>query len=165
VPLSVKLRRYGYQIAYVGLRIWSFTVRPRLRGVKCILTNEGRVLLVRHTYGPSRWDLPGGTAKRGERPSETARREMAEELGVTLDGLADLGCFTGRIDRRSDTMHCFHAEIAGQKLTLERAEIAEARWFQRDGLPPNVGLNVRAMVALVGRAGLLDAGRSVPSQR
>jgi len=163
--LSVKLRRYGYRIAYVGLRIWSFTVRPRIRGVKCILTNEGRVLLVRHTYGPPRWDLPGGTAKRGEPPSGTARREMAEELGLTLDGLADLGSFTGRVDRRRDTMHCFHAEIPNQELKLELAEIDQARWFPRDELPPNVGRNVRTIVALVGRAGLLDAGRSVPSQR
>ena len=135
----------------MGLRIWSFTVRPRVRGVKCILTNEGRVLLVRHTYGPPRWDLPGGTAKRGEPPSETARREMSEELGVTLDDLADLGSFTGRIDRRSDVMHCFHAEIPDPKLTLELAEIDEARWFERDGLPPNVGRNVRAIVSAGGQ--------------
>jgi 8-oxo-dGTP pyrophosphatase MutT (NUDIX family) len=165
VPLSVKLRRYGYRIAHVGLRIWSFTMRPRIRGVKCVLTNGDRVLLVRHTYGRPRWDLPGGTSKRGEPPSETARREMAEELGVTLDGVADLGRFTGRIDRRSDTMHCFHAELPSQELTLDRAEIDEARWFPRDGLPPGVGRNVRAMVALVGRTGLLDCGASVPSRR
>jgi 8-oxo-dGTP pyrophosphatase MutT (NUDIX family) len=149
VPLSLKLRRYAYRLAYVGFRVWSFTLRPRIRGVKCVLTNDGSVVLVRHTYGRRRWDLPGGTAKRGEPPRETARREMAEELGVTLDGLTDLGRFTGRIDGRRDTMHCFHAEIPDRELTLDLAEIDEARWFSPDRLPSDVARNVRVMVALV----------------
>ena len=153
MPLSLRLRRYGYRVAYVGLRIWSFTVRPRIRGVKCVLTNGDRVLLVRHTYGPPTWDLPGGTAKRGEPPSETARREMAEELGVTLDGLVDLGTLSGRIDRRSDTMHCFQAEIPDDELTLDLAEIEEVRWFPQDRLPPNVGRRCRTIVALLNARG------------
>lgn len=153
MPLSLRLRRYGYRLAYVGLRIWSFTVRPRIRGVKCVLTSGDRVLLVRHTYGPPTWDLPGGTAKRGEPPRETARREMAEELGVTLDGLVDLGTLSGRIDRRSDTMHCFHAEIPDDELTLDLAEIEKVQWFPRDRLPPNVGRRCRTIVALLNASG------------
>jgi 8-oxo-dGTP pyrophosphatase MutT (NUDIX family) len=149
VPLSLKLRRYGYRVAYWALRIWSFVVRPRVRGVKCILTNGDRVLLVRHTYGPPKWDLPGGTARRGEPPAETARREMAEELGVTIDGLVDLGSFAGRIDRRRDTMHCFHADIDDQELTIDLGEIDEVRWFSPDHLPPNTGRHSRSMVALL----------------
>ena len=40
------------------------------------------MLLVRHTYGPRAWDLPGGAIKRGEPPIDAARREMDEELGL-----------------------------------------------------------------------------------
>jgi 8-oxo-dGTP pyrophosphatase MutT (NUDIX family) len=149
VPLSLRLRRYGYRLAYVGFRIWSFTVRPSISGVKCVLTNEGQVLFVRHTYGSRRWDLPGGTGKRGEPPTETARREMAEELGVTLDSLADLGAFTGRIDRRRDTVHCFYAELRDRELKLDLAEIEEARWFSLDRLPASTSRYACRVLALL----------------
>ncbi len=139
-------------MAYLGLRIWSLTVRPSITGVKCILTNGDRILLVRHTYGPPKWDLPGGTARRGEPPAETARREMSEELGVKLDGLVEIGTFSARIDRRNDIVHCFHAEIADQELTIDLGEIEQVGWFSLDHLPPNAGRHARTMVALLGPA-------------
>jgi 8-oxo-dGTP pyrophosphatase MutT (NUDIX family) len=40
---------------------------------------------------PGQWALPGGRAEESERAGETARRELAEELGLTLDADAELG--------------------------------------------------------------------------
>jgi 8-oxo-dGTP pyrophosphatase MutT (NUDIX family) len=37
------------------------------------------------------WALPGGRAEPGEAPGETARRELAEELGLVLGPDAELG--------------------------------------------------------------------------
>jgi 8-oxo-dGTP pyrophosphatase MutT (NUDIX family) len=37
------------------------------------------------------WALPGGRAEGTETPGETARRELAEELGLVLDADAELG--------------------------------------------------------------------------
>jgi 8-oxo-dGTP pyrophosphatase MutT (NUDIX family) len=37
------------------------------------------------------WALPGGRAEPGESPGETARRELAEELGLALGSEAELG--------------------------------------------------------------------------
>jgi 8-oxo-dGTP pyrophosphatase MutT (NUDIX family) len=37
------------------------------------------------------WALPGGRADPGETPGEAARRELAEELGLTLDPESELG--------------------------------------------------------------------------
>jgi 8-oxo-dGTP diphosphatase len=42
-----------------------------------------RILLVDPTYKPD-WDLPGGMAEANEPPFEAARREVREELGLTL---------------------------------------------------------------------------------
>ena len=57
----------------------------------CVLVRDGRAVLVnrhpgRHSY-PDVWDLPGGHIEPGESPSATARREVAEELGVVVGDL------------------------------------------------------------------------------
>jgi 8-oxo-dGTP diphosphatase len=55
-------------------------------GAACtIFDDEGRVLLVHHTYGRLNWELPGGVSEPGEAPDETARRELLEETGLRAE--------------------------------------------------------------------------------
>lgn len=49
-----------------------------------ITDTEGRVLLVKHTYGRLNWELPGGAGEVGESPVETAVREVREETGLLV---------------------------------------------------------------------------------
>ena len=63
--LPVGLRRRAYRLAYALLCVYWFVRRPECHGVKCVLTDGALVLLVRHTYGPPLWDLPGGAIKSG----------------------------------------------------------------------------------------------------
>src|SRR5436305_8710278 len=76
--LPVPVRRLAYQGGYAGLRLYWLLTGPSTSGVKCVLTEGERVLLVRHTYGPREWDLPGGSIGAGESPEAAARREMNE---------------------------------------------------------------------------------------
>lgn len=53
-----------------------------------LLDGEGRVLLSRRPDGKSLaglWEFPGGKLEPGERPEDALVRELAEELGVTVD--------------------------------------------------------------------------------
>jgi 8-oxo-dGTP pyrophosphatase MutT (NUDIX family) len=150
VPLQIKLARLGYRAAYRVLQAWWFLRRPEAHGVKCVLTQGERVLLVRHTYGRPNWDLPGGAVKRRELPLEAARREMSEELGVgELDWTA-LGEYRARENRRRDVLHCFRASLESGELDVDPVEIEATSWFARNGLPPNVSPNVAPVLALLG---------------
>jgi 8-oxo-dGTP pyrophosphatase MutT (NUDIX family) len=145
IPLA--LRRQAYRVAHRLLRVWWFVRRPARHGVKCVLTDGDRVLLVRHTYGHREWDLPGGNVRRSEGAEEAARREMEEELGIRVehwDALGDLhrisyGC--------QDTLHCFHTELDDPTLVLNGAEIGAAHWFPERELPAKVGRHVRPVLA------------------
>ncbi len=147
---ALTMRRWGYRLAYRGLQVFWFVARPSKRGVKCLLTHGDEILLVRHTYGRRAWDLPGGAMKRHELPVVTARREMAEELGVHDAAWRELGEVQGRVDRRHDTIYCFTAELASTALTIDPVELAGADWFPRAALPADLGPYV---VPVVSRAG------------
>jgi 8-oxo-dGTP pyrophosphatase MutT (NUDIX family) len=146
--LPVPIRRLGFRVAHRLLRVWWFVRRPQQNGVKCVLTDGDNVLLVRHTYGSPKWDLPGGGIKRDEPPVDAARREIEEELGVRLDRWRDLGSLGARDYHRHDTIHCFQAELDGEPLTIERGELDTAEWFSRRRLPPDLGRYVKRIVSL-----------------
>jgi 8-oxo-dGTP pyrophosphatase MutT (NUDIX family) len=148
MKLPVLLRRAGYRLAYAVLRVYWFLRRPHLAGVKCVITSGDRVLLVRHTYGHSEWDLPGGTVRRNEDPQLTARREMKEELGVCIDRWRRLGTMQTTIHHRRDTLHCFQAELdSGASIKIDLGELSTAGWFGREDLPDDLSRYVRPILA------------------
>ena len=147
MPLSLKLKRVAIRCAWVGLRTYWFLVRPKVVGVKCLLLNDDDVLLVRHTYGRRSWDIPGGTVKRREVPIDAARREMHEELGRVIEDWQELGVLYVTADHHRDNLHMFQAQIADPQLDIDLTELAEARWFRRDELPPDVGRFVGKILA------------------
>jgi 8-oxo-dGTP pyrophosphatase MutT (NUDIX family) len=142
VKLPIPLRRLAYRSAYVVLAVYRYAARPNLHGVKCVLTDDDSVLLVRHTYGPREWDLPGGGLRRNESPLSAARREMQEELGVEIDDWLAIGDVLAKVQNARSTMYCFRAELSQPELELDPGEIRAARWFGRHQLPMNVAGHV-----------------------
>ena len=57
--------------------------RKRVGADVLICDAAGRILLVDPKYKPD-WDLPGGMSEANEPPAETVRRELTEELGLSL---------------------------------------------------------------------------------
>ena len=144
---TVRIRRLGYRLAYRVLQVFWFLARPRKEGVKCLVTDRDRVLLVRHTYGRRSWDVPGGSIKRRESPLSAAQREMSEELGLDGAQWAEIGEVRGRLDHRRDVIHCFRVELSAPKLTLDEGELETASWFPRGHLPDDLAPYVDEIVA------------------
>jgi 8-oxo-dGTP diphosphatase len=57
--------------------------RKRVAADVIIRNDAGEVLLVNPNYKPD-WDIPGGMAEANEAPIDTARRELLEELGLSV---------------------------------------------------------------------------------
>lgn len=102
---------------------------------------RAKVLLIRRGLPPfeGRWALPGGFVRMDESLEAAARRELAEEAGVSVRHLEQLYTF-GDVDRdparRAITVTYF-ALIDSTKLApIAGTDASSVGWFAVDALPP-----------------------------
>ena len=111
------------------------------------------VLLVRRRNAPSkgRWALPGGFIKMSEPLDAAARRELAEETGITkLSYLAQLGAYGDpKRDPRGRVISVGHmAILAGPgKNPAAGDDAREAQWHPVESLPGPLAFDHAAMLA------------------
>ncbi|MEU6073127.1 NAD(+) diphosphatase [Micromonospora sp. NPDC047074] len=96
------------------------------------------LLLVRHSYGPTGlWALVAGFVEAGETLEAAVHREVAEEVGLTLAGLAYFGSQPWALSGPNVLLTGFTATVADPDAepVVDGRELAEARWFPLDRLP------------------------------
>lgn len=102
-----------------------------------IVQHNGRVLLEKDLVGKPGWKCVGGHKEDSETLTEALVREGKEEVGldVTVGELLATKDFYRPSER--NTYHIrifFECNAAGDTLTPQKDEIAEARWFTLDEL-------------------------------
>jgi 8-oxo-dGTP pyrophosphatase MutT (NUDIX family) len=122
-------------VLYPLARLYWCVLRPEILEVRCLVEHGGRVLLVRSTYGRMMWDLPGGGAGRSEPPEEAARREVREEVGLTITGVRRLKVLRAGEGGRIFGTVVFSARAEASELKPRRAEIYDEGWFEWESLP------------------------------
>lgn len=113
-----------------------------------IIDEQGRVLLVRHSYRPG-WFFPGGGVEWGETLEEAVARELEEEVGVTLTEPPTLhGMFSNGVNFPGDHIAVFiirHWTRQGNYRA--KGEIAETGMFAPDDVPVQTDKGTRARLA------------------
>jgi ADP-ribose pyrophosphatase YjhB (NUDIX family) len=114
--------------------VWLIN-RKFLVGVAAVVfDDQGRVLLVRHTYRPKLpWGLPGGWLERGEDARQAVEREVREETGLHVRAGRMLYAGSDRGVSRVDMV--FLAALEGGAFCAS-AEVSECGFFALDALPP-----------------------------
>lgn len=104
-----------------------------------LVVHESRLLLVRRAAEPWKglWDVPGGFCDPGEHPLHTARREIAEEVGIDVVITGILGMWLDRYGEAKRTLNIYyHARPRGPfETTVDSNEIVEVGWFLPSELP------------------------------
>jgi ADP-ribose pyrophosphatase len=106
-----------------------YTIRLRDFVVVAPLTEDGRVIMVRHyRHGPRRItrSLPSGFVEGDETPAEAAKRELLEETGYVAETLSLLGTYVVDGNRRCGTEHVFLATGARRVAEPTSDDLAEA---------------------------------------
>ena len=137
--IPAPLHRLLYRIADRTRRRWWRFRRSRRNSVFVVAFDEqGQVLLVRHSYGPPVWALPGGGLGRRENPLPAAVREFREELKCEPADLRLLKVQVWEDSGSHDRRHVFVATLRGTPVPDQR-EVVEAALFDPQALPGNTG--------------------------
>lgn len=120
-------------------RVYRHIARPVTVGVRALIVQDGQVLLVRQ-HGRATWELPGGGVGRGESLRAAAVREAREETGIEVVAERLLGVYSAMVEGMSNHVAvyvCRPTEAGrGQPTVQANLEIAEARYWPLDALPP-----------------------------
>jgi ADP-ribose pyrophosphatase YjhB (NUDIX family) len=141
------------------LHPWFRLTRGMSLGVRALVRDEnGRILLIRHSYAPG-WLLPGGGVERGETAEAALVRELHEETGVMALGRPQLfGLYCNESQFRGDHVVLFLVSEFRRQPFTATSEILEARFFGCDELPETTtgGTKRRIVEVMTGAAPAVD---------
>jgi 8-oxo-dGTP diphosphatase len=104
-----------------------------------IIAHDGAVLMIRRRLaeGELLWAFPGGAVEAGETPEQAAVREVAEEVGLTVEAERVLG---ERVHPKTGRAMVYVAckMLAGEATVLDAEEIAEVAWVKHSEIPAHV---------------------------
>lgn len=133
--VDISLLRDGDRVLVDGDTLDLMDINER-RVVTCILRRQGKLLLLKRSRKVStnqgRWAGVSGFIERGERPEETALKEVVEETGIRnarLEGRAKVvsirdSCYVWKI-------HPFLFEVGEEEVVLDW-EHTECAWLTRE---------------------------------
>jgi 8-oxo-dGTP pyrophosphatase MutT (NUDIX family) len=129
-----RINKLGFTIAKPFAR-WKLAGSTRVRA---LLVFEDEILLNRAWIGSQRWSLPGGGVNKDEKPKKALKRELIEELDISIPQKK-----YHRILKHHHTDHgADHLVILYQinmgsrrEFKVNKHEIIEAAWHKIDDLP------------------------------
>ena len=139
------LHRAALRLAHRVRRHWWRLRRPDIHGCRVLaLDADGRVLLVRHSYGSANWMPPGGGMKPREDPLIAATREFREEIGIALIAPRVVATTHDDLHGAGNVSYIVAGSCQGEPRPDGR-EILEARFFAPGDWPEAMseGLKVK----------------------
>jgi 8-oxo-dGTP pyrophosphatase MutT (NUDIX family) len=107
---------------------------------------DTHVLLIKNVVGSRQWTLPGGGYHSKESGEQCAKREVREELGITLTHLQPIGAVNELSRGATWNYDCFVShldEISEIHLSIE---LSDAQWFAVANLPITIRPYARKLI-------------------
>lgn len=141
--IPAPMHRALLPLAHALRHRWRVLHRAPIDGCTIIVRDPSdAILLVRHSYGPDCWALPGGGIGRSEAPEAAARRELAEETGLAAERIVLVEVIDEELSRSPHRCYLFYAICDGLARPDGR-EVTEARFFAPHSLPEPLGFHAR----------------------
>jgi 8-oxo-dGTP pyrophosphatase MutT (NUDIX family) len=117
-----------------------------------IQDNADRLLVVKPSYKPG-WNLPGGRIEEGESPTEAARRETKEEIGLDIQPGFLLAVGWERATGHGKPLFIFDGGIleptSFELISLQQNELVAVEFVRSDGIAELIPLDRRPLISAV----------------
>ena len=80
--------------------------------VKAVIHNDENKILALISHGYDKWDLPGGHVQEEEKLLDALKREIKEEIGLSIDSAEKLSYIN------ENTIHFYKARLPNQEINL-----------------------------------------------
>lgn len=113
--------------------------RFRIGVFVAIFNEQGKILLVKHSYGKRKWSLPGGGLEENETNEEGCVREIREETGLSILVRRVIGIYeqhqTQRPKKKLIKIVLYEGEPTGGLLQRRTLETDDCGFFGKTSLP------------------------------
>jgi len=109
-----------------------------------LVVEKGKVLMIKRARFPfvDSWVLPGGHVEYGETAEKAVKREMKEELGVSVKIKKIIGVYSNpKRDPRYHTVTIAYLLKKGKGKIRLNEEAPEFKYFSLEKLPQNIGFD------------------------
>ena len=130
---------------FIWRLVWFFSPKFNIGVVGIITNSEGEVLLIKHVFRYSNpWGLPSGFANPNETFKQAIKREVKEEVNLTVDSLRVL-------EVRSGFKLRVEAVLSGEYLNKDEdikfsLETLDMGFFKLDDLPGDMNVDQRKIL-------------------
>jgi 8-oxo-dGTP diphosphatase len=126
--------RIAYRYAYRLMRVCWAVFRPNTHGSLVAIWVNRRILLVQNSY-VRYFNLPGGYVKIGESGNDAARRELREEVGISVEPDQLIPCLdeSHAWEAKQERLEIFELELSEEPLIrVDNREVISASFYDPD---------------------------------
>jgi 8-oxo-dGTP pyrophosphatase MutT (NUDIX family) len=125
--------------------------QPHKSGAGCLIVAKDThkfLLIQRSDYIPMplTWSLPGGKLNFGESPEAAARREIKEEIGISLDNIPLVEIYTNDVHSPRFRFHTFACVVEKEFVPNLNWESSDYMWCDVNTLPSPIHWGVTQLI-------------------
>ncbi len=116
-----------------------------------VIIRDGKVLLDKHG-DDTFWKFPGGRVRDTESLQDTAKREAAEEVGLTdleLQGEPVVLTFERIRDGVREVVTLYHYKATTKMEPVKQRDVRELAWHPIDALPTDCAPNIKPVMQAI----------------